>query len=51
MKQPYGRCEDCGERLYEHIDGGYRCGNCGEHYDESFFDGDSQSAEVAVAAN
>ncbi|KMT45907.1 hypothetical protein EL22_26295 [Halostagnicola sp. A56] len=51
MKQPYGRCEDCGERLYEHIDGGYRCGNCGTRYDESVFDGDSASVEAAVSAN
>ncbi|WP_255327701.1 hypothetical protein [Natrinema sp. J7-1] len=28
MAQPYGRCEDCGERLYAHIEGGYQCLNC-----------------------
>ncbi len=32
MKHPLGRCEDCGERLYEHIDGGYQCLNCDSRY-------------------
>ncbi len=29
MNHPLGRCDGCGERLYEHIEGGYQCLNCG----------------------
>ena len=32
MKHPYGRCHGCGERLYEHIGGGYQCLNCHSRY-------------------
>ncbi|GAB3673836.1 hypothetical protein [Halopiger thermotolerans] len=32
MNQPYGRCPDCGERLYEHVEGGYQCLNCETRY-------------------
>ncbi|WP_459889801.1 hypothetical protein [Halostagnicola bangensis] len=49
MQQPYGRCEDCGERLYEHIEGGYNCTNCGERYSEDFFDIYSEPSKAAVA--
>ena len=33
MKQPLWRCRQCGERLYEHIEGGYQCLNCEQRYD------------------
>ncbi|WP_284145164.1 hypothetical protein [Haloterrigena alkaliphila] len=33
MKHPIWRCQHCGERLYEHIDGRYQCPNCGQRYD------------------
>ncbi|MFC6717873.1 hypothetical protein ACFQGT_09550 [Natrialbaceae archaeon GCM10025810] len=29
MIHPYGRCEECGERVYAHIDGDWQCPNCG----------------------
>ncbi|WP_264373466.1 hypothetical protein [Natronorubrum aibiense] len=29
MRHPLWRCQHCGERLYEHVDGGYQCLNCG----------------------
>ncbi|EMA45549.1 hypothetical protein [Halobiforma nitratireducens] len=32
MNYPYGRCQNCGNRLYEHVDGGYRCPNCDTLY-------------------
>ncbi|WP_268258127.1 hypothetical protein [Halopiger djelfimassiliensis] len=32
MNYPYGRCQNCGERLYEHVDGGYLCPNCETRY-------------------
>ncbi|SEH14947.1 hypothetical protein SAMN04487967_1845 [Natronorubrum sediminis] len=28
MKHPRWRCQRCGERVYEHIEGGYQCHNC-----------------------
>ncbi|WIV68713.1 hypothetical protein [Natrialbaceae archaeon AArc-T1-2] len=40
MQYPHGRCEQCGERLYEHVDGGYVCHNCGTRYSESYLEGD-----------
>ena len=38
MKHPLWRCQDCGERLYEHIEGDYQCPNCGRRFDPSQFD-------------
>lgn len=32
MKYPHGRCGDCGERVYEHVEGGYQCFNCEARY-------------------
>lgn len=32
MKYPHGRCADCGERLFDTIDGTFRCFNCGRTY-------------------
>ncbi|WP_174811730.1 hypothetical protein [Salinadaptatus halalkaliphilus] len=34
MNHPYGRCQNCGERLYEHVEGGYQCLNCDSRYPE-----------------
>ena len=41
MRHPYGRCEECGERLYQRVSGGYVCLNCGETYPESHFEADA----------
>ncbi|MCU4740453.1 hypothetical protein OB955_01490 [Halobacteria archaeon AArc-m2/3/4] len=38
MRYPHGRCESCGERLYEHTDGVIQCLNCEE------FDPDDERA-------
>ncbi|ADD04270.1 uncharacterized protein Nmag_0685 [Natrialba magadii ATCC 43099] len=32
MIHSYGRCQCCGERLYENVSGGYRCPNCRTDY-------------------
>ena len=32
MQYPSGKCHDCGERLYEHVEGGYQCLNCESRY-------------------
>ena len=32
MHYPSGRCRQCGERLYEHVEGGYQCLNCETRY-------------------
>ncbi|WP_306060258.1 hypothetical protein [Natronococcus wangiae] len=32
MNYPYGKCRGCGERLFGHVDGGYRCHNCETRY-------------------
>ena len=39
MRHPEGRCGTCGERLFAHVDGGYRCHNCGTHYVDDEDDG------------
>ncbi|WP_279387191.1 hypothetical protein [Natrarchaeobius oligotrophus] len=39
MNYPFGKCNDCGERLYEHVDGGYQCLNCDRRYARNVFDG------------
>ncbi|WP_276255785.1 hypothetical protein [Halomontanus rarus] len=31
MRYPHGRCESCGERLYEHTDGVIQCLNCEQY--------------------
>ncbi|WP_200840348.1 hypothetical protein [Natrialba sp. INN-245] len=38
MNYPRGKCQDCGERLYEHADGGYQCLNCDQRYAEDVFE-------------
>lgn len=49
MRQPLGRCDRCGERRYEHVEGGLVCHNCGrrffEHVDDT--DGGAESDDVA----
>ncbi|WP_268892304.1 hypothetical protein [Natronorubrum halalkaliphilum] len=32
MRHPDWRCQNCGERLYEHVEVGYQCLNCGRRY-------------------
>ncbi|MDQ2049394.1 hypothetical protein RBH26_02735 [Natronolimnohabitans sp. A-GB9] len=35
MNHPVWRCQDCGERLYAHIEGGYQCHNCARRYEKA----------------
>ncbi|ELY66598.1 hypothetical protein [Natronobacterium gregoryi] len=38
MNYPDGRCRNCGHRLYEQLEGHYRCPNCETVYSRSTFD-------------
>lgn len=49
MYYPYGRCGNCGERLYGHIDGGYQCVNCGATYSSGEFDDGGRKAALPAA--
>lgn len=40
MSHPLWRCRCCGERLYGHVDGGYRCANCGRRYEDDELEDD-----------
>ncbi|RKD94788.1 hypothetical protein [Halopiger aswanensis] len=48
MNHPYGRCQNCGERLYEHIEGGYRCPNCETQYAADDLDFDLESGSESA---
>ncbi|SDR42696.1 hypothetical protein [Natronobacterium texcoconense] len=42
MNYPHGRCRNCGHRLYERLEGNYRCPNCETDYSRDVLDEPSQ---------